>query len=383
MEKFYTKKWLFAAVILTAAAVINPELFLSAAGFIFSMLRPLIIGMVIAFVLNKPACIIFEFLYGMREKATAKFNEKKHTMLYIDRKICPFYEKTKRRRIWLISIGTAYLAAVLLIVGIVLVISQQLAESLEMLRDNWIFYREKLTFYYNELKSKDTLGILPAAASAAEKLGETLPAVIGTAYKRTMIFIGGVADVLIGTVISVYILSGKSEIRMAVQNMARRLMNEEKFTECAAFYRRVYGTFSRFAAGQLTEAAVLGGLCYIGMKLFRFEYALLISTIIGITALVPVVGAIVGTVPSAFLLFLTEPMSAVWFVLFIIVLQQLENNLIYPKIVGRSMGLPPLPVLIAILIGAKLGGGFGILLAVPLTAVLYGIYKEKQPDIKV
>ncbi len=378
MEKLYSKKWIWIIGLITAAAVINPSLILKAAGFLFSMFRPVIIGMVIAFVLNRPACVIFDLMYDLRSKSVKNKNKNVNRSFYIRSRIYPFYEKNLQRKIWLVSVASAYLLAVILLTGIILIIVPQLAESLETLWSNGGFYRLKLTIYYNELKSRDTLGILPAVAAVAEKISEAIPSLLGEAYSQAMVFIGGIADVVIGIVISVYILIGKSDIRRAVQNIARRFIPQEKYDKLAAFYRRVYDIFSRFVTGQLTEAAVLGVLCYIGMKLFRFEYALLISVIIGVTALVPVVGAIVGTVPCAFLLFLTEPMSAVWFVVFIIILQQLENNFIYPKIVGKSMGLPPLPVLIAILIGAKLGGGFGILLSVPLTAVFYGIYKEKM-----
>ena len=118
------------------------------------------------------------------------------------------------------------------------------------------------------------------------------------------------------------------------------------------------------------------------MKLFGFEYALLISTIIGVTALLPVVGAIVGTVPSALLIFLINPIRAVWFVVFIIVLQQLENNLIYPRVVGKNLGIPPVLVLVAIMLGAGLGGATGILLGVPLMSLAYALLLEKLAEEK-
>ena len=121
---------------------------------------------------------------------------------------------------------------------------------------------------------------------------------------------------------------------------------------------------------------MLGSLCFLGMVIFGFEYPLLISSIIAVTALVPVAGAIVGTIPSALILFLAKPSSAVWFIVFIIVLQQLENNFIYPKIVGKSVGLPPILILAAIILGARLGGAAGIMLGIPLVSAAYTIFRE-------
>ena len=260
--------------------------------------------------------------------------------------------------------------------GIIWIIIPQLILSLKNLGLNSDIYREKFISYYRAFEKRDTLGLAVLIQKAAERLNGEIPQLISGAYRKAADFFGGAADFIIGSVISVYILVDKDKLRSVVRNIAARLMSEKMFKKAAGYYRMVYDVFSRFVSGQITEAFILGVLCFIGMKIFRFDYALLISTIIGITALIPVVGAIIGTVPCAVLLFLVKPVSAVWFVVFIIVLQQLENNLIYPKVVGKSMGLPPLPVLLAILIGARFGGAVGILLAVPLTAVLYGIFKE-------
>ena len=147
--------------------------------------------------------------------------------------------------------------------------------------------------------------------------------------------------------------------------------------------------FTNFVSGQLLEACILGTLCFIGMRLFRFEYAFLISLLVGVSAIVPVVGAFIGTVPAVFLLFLVEPMQAVWFLVFIVVLQQLEGHVIYPKVVGESVGLPPLWVLMGIVVGGGLGGILGMLLGVPMFTVAYKLLsgatekRLKQKDINI
>lgn len=195
-------------------------------------------------------------------------------------------------------------------------------------------------------------------------------------YDKTYDLASGAANILIGFVISIYILISKKDIRRFTA-MTVKHFTGERYETVRKRYRMVFDIFTRFVSGQITEAVILGVLCFAGMKLFRFEYALLISTIIGVTALIPVVGAIIGTIPSALVLFLISPARAVWFVVFIIILQQLENNLIYPKVVGKSLGIPPLLVLLAILLGAGIGGAAGMLLGVPLMSLAYAVVREK------
>ena len=144
------------------------------------------------------------------------------------------------------------------------------------------------------------------------------------------------------------------------------------------FFRRIWsnffaGTFTNFVTGQMTEAIIIGVLCGIGMAIFRMPYALVVSVIVGFTALIPVFGAYVGTGIGAFLILLAEPIKALWFVVFIIVLQQLEGNLIYPRVVGKSVGLPGLLVLAAVTVGSGVGGILGMLLAVPVCSVIFTV----------
>ena len=356
---FKENKIFFLIVALTATAIINPVLLFKGAGFVFTLLRPVIIGMGIAFIANRPACRIYDGIFKALRRKKGVTEEK------------------YGRKVWLLSTAVSYIIIAVIVTGVILIVIPQLSKSIGSVWSNGDVYMSRLESYYAQLKEKDRLGFLPEPETVAEKLSGILPSLARELYSGIMTLIGGATDVLIGTVISIYIVADKNSIRRAVRKIASRFMGEYALSRTASFYKRVYDIFSCFINGQLTEAVVLGGLCFLGMTLFRFEYPLLISVIIGVTALVPVVGAIAGTVPSALLLFLTEPLSAVWFIVFIIVLQQIENNFIYPRIVGKSMGLHPLPALIAVIIGAKLGGGLGILLSVPLTAVGYGIYRDK------
>ena len=134
--------------------------------------------------------------------------------------------------------------------------------------------------------------------------------------------------------------------------------------------------FTRFVTGQLTEACIIGILCFIGMLIFGMPYAAIISVLIGFTALIPIFGAFIGTGIGAFLILLENPLKAFWFVVFIIVLQQLEGNLIYPRVVGKSVGLPGIWVLTAVTIGGGLFGILGMLFSVPVCSVLYVLFRK-------
>lgn len=135
-------------------------------------------------------------------------------------------------------------------------------------------------------------------------------------------------------------------------------------------------TFAKFVSGQCIEACILGTLCWLGMLLFRFPYAPMVGALVGISALVPIVGALVGTVVGAFMIMMVDPILAVWFVVFLLVLQQIEGNVIYPRVVGSSVGLPPVWVLAAVTLGGSLYGIAGMLFGVPTASVAYTLVKE-------
>lgn len=356
---------------LAAAVIINPVFFFDVIRKLFSASSPIFIGMALAFVINRPALKIYELFRRISDK---KMLADKHIpSISCCTRTGVSCSKDRYRKAWIAAVFMAYILIFASIAISVKIIFPRLSESVRILSSNADYYHERFMTYYHMLEQRDKLNLLPFVSSAIKQAASELPALLG----KTAALFSGAANTVIGIVISVYILIDKEALRHITQKLCSRFMSENTYSSSAAAYRRIYDIFSRFVSGQITEAFILGTLCFVGMTLLRFDYAVLISFIIGITALVPVVGAIVGTLPCALLLFLNEPISAVWFIVFIIILQQLENNFIYPKIVGKSMGLPPLPVLLAILFGAKIGGAWGILLAVPLTAVIYGMMKEK------
>ena len=135
-------------------------------------------------------------------------------------------------------------------------------------------------------------------------------------------------------------------------------------------------TFTNFIAGQLMDSLILGVLCYIGMRIFQFPHAEVISIVIGVTSLVPLVGSFVGEIIGAFLILISSPLKALLFMVFILCLQQVEGSFIYPKVVGKSVGLPGLAVFSAVLVGGNIAGVTGALLGAPICAMLYAILQQ-------
>lgn len=183
-----------------------------------------------------------------------------------------------------------------------------------------------------------------------------------------------VFHVVLGVVFAFYVLFQKEALSTNVLKCCYAYLPEQRVNQLLDFMRLCDQTFTKFVTGQLLESVIIGVLCLIGMLILRIPYAVMISVMVGFTALIPVFGALIGTGVGAILIVMVDPMKAIWFIIFIIVLQQLEGDLIYPKVVGKSVGLPSIWVLIAVTIGASFGVK-GMLLSVPICSVLYCIVK--------
>ena len=209
---------------------------------------------------------------------------------------------------------------------------------------------------------------------------------IDTTVNITTSIVAAMVDIVLGIVFAVYLLSQKEKLGKQAKKSTRAILGDERskrFLDITSLANKV---FTKFVTGQVTEACIIGVLCFIGMLIFRMPYAAIISVLVGFTALIPIFGAFIGTGIGAFLILLESPIKAIWFVLFIIVLQQLEGNLIYPRVVGKSVGLPPIWVLAAVTIGGGLFGIPGMLFGVPVCSVMYVLFKEfvnKQNNQKV
>lgn len=182
-------------------------------------------------------------------------------------------------------------------------------------------------------------------------------------------------NIFIGIVFAIYLLLDKEKIVNQFNKLLKALGSEKVYNRIVEVVKLSNVTFGNFIRVQMLEAFILGFLCFIGMLLFRLPYAATISVLVGVTALLPVFGAFIGCIIGAFLIFMISPLKAATFIIFFVVLQQIEGNLIYPKVVGRKIGLPSIWVLLAVTVGASLGGIIGMFISVPVVSVIYSLLK--------
>lgn len=199
---------------------------------------------------------------------------------------------------------------------------------------------------------------------------------VGTMTNMVSSLFAGIVTWLVGFIFSIYLLSGKEKLQNQCIRFLRRYVradwNEKFLYVCSV----LNDSFHRYIVGQCVEAVILGSLCAAGMFLLRLPYAVMIGTLVGFTALIPVAGAYIGAGVGAFMILTVSPVKAVLFLVFIVVLQQVEGNVIYPRVVGSSVGLPGIWVLAAVTIGGGLSGVFGMMLGVPIAAALYRMLRE-------
>ena len=181
---------------------------------------------------------------------------------------------------------------------------------------------------------------------------------------------------VLALVFSIYMLAGKDTLLGQCRRVLKAYLPKPLCDAVLDVTALTAGTFSRFVTGQVTEAIILGCLTFLGMLLLRLDYAPLISVLIGVSALVPIVGAYVGAATSALLLLMVSPMKALIFLVFLVCLQQFEGNVIYPRVVGTSLGLPGIWVLAAVTVGGGLFDFLGMLLSVPIASILYTLLKR-------
>lgn len=192
--------------------------------------------------------------------------------------------------------------------------------------------------------------------------------------------VSGVSTFVIGLIFSFYVLLQKERLSRQGRQVLYALLPEPWADRTLEVLRLSNRTFSSFLSGQCVEAVILGTLFVVAMTLFRMPYALLVGVLIALTALIPVVGAFIGCVVGALLIAVTNPWQALGFVVLFLVLQQIEGNLIYPHVVGSSVGLPSIWVLAAVTLGGKLMGIAGMLFFIPLCSVLYALFRDFVKD---
>ena len=200
--------------------------------------------------------------------------------------------------------------------------------------------------------------------------------VMNVVVSATSTIVSSLITLFMGLIFAVHLLLGKERLGSQVNRLMDRFLPALWLERLRYFLSILCDCFHSYIVCQVTEACILGGLCAAGMLLFRLPYALMIGCLIGVTALIPIAGAYIGGGIGAIMIFSVDPMQAVFFVIYLIVLQQIEGNLIYPRVAGSSLGLPGIWVLAAVTLGGGLLGIPGMLIGVPLTTAVYRMLRE-------
>jgi predicted PurR-regulated permease PerM len=215
-------------------------------------------------------------------------------------------------------------------------------------------------------KLESSLGIV---MSGVGNLFQTLVSVIASVF-------GGLMTAMIAVIFAVYLQLSKETLAAQMIRLGKRFLRPRWLERVLHVLSVMHDSFRKFIVCQCAEAVILGLLCLIGMWILRLPYAAMVSTLVAFTALIPVAGCYIGALGGAFMILTVSPVKALIFLVFIIVLQQLENNLIYPRVVGASIGLPGIWVLVAVTVGGGMLGITGMMIAVPLGATLYKLLRE-------
>ena len=366
-EKFISKKGVFTQLLILIAsgilfcfAIFNLPFILGIFKKILSLFKPVIYGFCIAYIIN-----IFLVL---TEKLWDKIFAKKKITFKLKRSIC-------------------LIVSIILVIGILstvlFMIIPKLTETVYDMVNSLPLYFEKIEIFLGAMLDKFNIK-LPEFNIDTQKFQSGLTKIlpkIGTNFVNTTVDItssifSGVLNFVISIVFALYMLIQKESLCLALKKILFAVLKKENADSVMKCFSLTNQTFTKFITGQLTEAVIIGVLCFLGMVILRIPYAFIISVLVGFTALIPVFGAFIGTFIGAFLIIMESPLKALWFIIFIIVLQQLEGNLIYPKVVGKSVGLPGILVLASVTIGGSAFGVMGMLVGVPAVSVVYVLAKQ-------
>ena len=329
-------------------------------GAILSAAMPLFIGAIVAYPVN--------ILMARYEK------------LYFPDSKKPLVAKSRRPVCMLL----AFVTLVAIVVLVVLLVVPQLGSCFRVILDSFPGFMEKTIDLVDSwgILTEETLGYLEGI-DWASRIGQLVELVTSGIGNVVEVLISAVSSVfswlvtgLLSLIFSIYLLSAKETLAAQLGRLMDRWLPGRMHGTVSYVVGVLDDCFHRYIVGQCTEAVILGCLCALGMWLLRIPYAAMVGTLTAFTALIPVAGAYIGAGVGAFMILTVDPMKALIFLIFIVVLQQLEGNLIYPKVVGSSMGLPGIWVLAAVTVGGGILGIGGMLLGVPLAAAAYRIIRD-------
>ena len=357
-----------AGLILFYWALQNLSLLGGWLGKIIHLFNPFILSFAIAFVINVPMVQIEKLLFGKMRKPNKKL----------------------ARSISLVLTILLLLAVVFVVLFLVVPELGRsfglLGESITPFLENVKVWAEKMTADYPEISQYiatlhfDWGTIINKSVAV---LQASISGFLNSTLSVASLLFSGLLNFFLAIVFAVYILLQKETMAQRSKLVLDTVMSKKNSTRIINVLSLTNHTFANFLSGQCVEAVILGVLFFITMSILRFPYALMISVLIGFTAIIPIFGAFIGCAVGAFLILMINPMQALWFLIVFLVIQQVEGNLIYPKVVGGSIGLPSIWVLLAVTVGGSSFGIMGMLIFIPLCSVLYTLLWQWIQNKKV
>jgi len=351
-------KWVVGVVsacILVYLGLRHIGLVAGAVGWLVNLLKPLLLGGMLALILNVPMSMIEARLLKKLRRGKRPLAILLALILVVG-----------------IFVGVAFLVVPELL-GAMSLIVQIVREGLDRLADldhTGVLAQTPCAELLNNI---DWLSL---STQLEEWLKEQSGNLAGHAMGAVGSVVSGIVTSVIGLTFAIYILAGKERLKRQTSRLLRVWLPAQVSSGVIHVASVCAGTFKLFIAGQATEAIILGTLCMVGMAILRLPYAPMIGALVGVTALIPVVGAFVGTIVGTIMILTVDPFKAVVFVIYLLILQQVEGNVIYPRVVGFKINLPAIWVLAAVTIGGNLAGPFGMLLGVPAVSAAYALIKE-------
>ncbi|MBQ2991599.1 MAG: AI-2E family transporter [Clostridia bacterium] len=361
-----TKRFLILLVVFTVALVLGVNHIDAIGTWLSSLLAalsPFIVGACMAFIISVPMRLYDKLLSRT------------------DKKGKPFVQEGRRKGISLLLALVSLLLIIALFIGIVM---PQLIDTVASLAGSVMRFvptaqrviTNLMTWLEGYPEIHDAIApMIPDLNKLASSLISLVQRYAGTAVSSIVLNVSSLfssaTDVIISFVFAIYILLQTESLSRQCKKMLYAFLPRNFCDDAVTIARMAHKTFFSYVTIQCTEAVILGVLCFVGMLVFRFPHALVISVIMLFCALIPIYGAIFSCVIGAFLVLIESPMQAIGFVAFILILQQLETNLIYPRVVSTSINLPSMWVLLAVTVGGGIFGVVGMITAVPVTSITY------------
>ncbi|MBN2796413.1 MAG: AI-2E family transporter [Clostridia bacterium] len=297
---------------------------------------------------------------------------------YVINPMMRFFEK-KLRINRLISILICYLIVLGMITAIITIVIPMIVQNVTDLLNNFNGYKDELidytnekiinTEWYDELNLEEYINV----DTLSQYIGDFSKILRGTLdhiVNLLIAFFGGLFKVVVGFVIAVYLLLDKDKFQKGMRRIIYSSLKEKQADKTILFFKDVNIIFSRYIIGKTIDSIIIGSMCFIGLLVLDVKYAALLAIIVGVTNMIPYFGPFIGMVPAIVLTVFYDPIKALWVAIFIFALQQFDGYFLGPKILGDSVGLSPFWIILGILVGGSLMGVLGMLLAVPVVAVL-------------